>query len=118
MKRNERLWLSAAAGLLLAAGVGSAAAASAIVENAKSQCIVGEQADGYLGIIDNGAASDELRREVRDINQQRKAAYVRLAERNGVTVEATAQLTAEKLIMQAPSGHCVRDSTGQWKEVP
>ena len=117
MRRFGKTLLAALAGFALTAGAG-AAAASAIVENAKSQCIVGEQADGYIGVIDAAAASEDLKREVRAINQQRKAAYARLAERNGVTVEATAALTAEKLIMQAPSGHCVRDSSGQWKEVP
>ncbi|MBL4620362.1 MAG: YdbL family protein [Marinicaulis sp.] len=103
------------AGLAIAPVV--AAAASAIVEQAKDACVVGEQADGYLGFVPGSNATDELRREVRDINQQRKAIYADLARRNGVSTSVTAALTAEKLMRQASSGQCIRDQTGNWREV-
>ncbi|NOX83468.1 MAG: YdbL family protein, partial [Alphaproteobacteria bacterium] len=104
--------------ITLAAGLTAttAVAASDLIEQAKSQCIVGEQADGYLGVVSGASASSELRREVRDINQRRKAYYADIARRNGVSVEVTAVLTAEKLINQARSGHCVRDQRGNWIE--
>jgi uncharacterized protein len=92
----------------------TAVAASNLIEQAKSQCIVGEQADGYLGVVSGASASSEVRREVRDINQRRKSYYADIARRNGVSVEVTAVLTAEKLISQARSGHCVRDQSGNW----
>ena len=94
-----------------------AVAASAIIEEAKDQCIVGEQADGYLGIVSGASASDAVRREVRDINQQRKSYYADIARRNGVSIEVTATLTAQKLIDQARSGQCVRDQNGRWVKV-
>lgn len=116
MKRNI---LNVAAGLAAAAVVagGAAHGASAIVEQAKDQCVVGEQADGYLGFVPGKNADEALRREVRDINQQRKAYYADLARRNGVPIEVTATLTAEKLIGQARSGQCVRDQNGEWIEI-
>lgn len=95
----------------------AATAASDMVEQAKSQCIVGEQADGYLGVVKGASANAEMRRELRDINQRRKAYYADIARRNGVSVEVTAVLTAEKLIGQARSGHCVRDQSGNWVEI-
>jgi uncharacterized protein YdbL (DUF1318 family) len=104
--------------ILLAAGLAVSAApvlaASPLVENAKNNCVVGEQADGYLGVVTGADASEALRREVRDINQQRKAAYANLARRNGVTIEVTAALTAEKLMNQARPGQCVRLESGEW----
>ncbi len=102
--------------ITLAAGLTAttAVAASDLIEQAKSQCIVGEQADGYLGVVSGASASSEVRREVRDINQRRKSYYADIARRNGVSVEVTAVLTAEKLISQARSGHCVRDQSGTW----
>jgi hypothetical protein len=109
------LMLTAAAGLAFG---GIAAAASAAIDEAKAQCIVGEQADGYLGIVDPMKASAELRREVRENNQQRKAIYAESASRNGTTIEIVAALTAEKLINEAPSGQCVRDQNGTWLRKP
>lgn len=114
MMRRLRNVAVAAAALSIGSGVVAVEAASAIVEAAKDNCVVGEQADGYLGFVDGQTGSEELRREVRDVNQQRKAIYADLARRNGVTVEVTAALTAEKLIAQASVGECVRDSSGRW----
>lgn len=84
------------------------------IAQAKAQCVVGEQADGYLGFADEGAADEALKRDVRSVNQQRRAAYERLANSNGVSVDVTAALTAEKLLNQAPSGQCIRDQSGRW----
>jgi hypothetical protein len=100
---------------LLSAG---AAAASPVIDEAKAQCVVGEQIDGYLGVIDNATASDAVRREVRAINQQRKAVYADLAARNGVTIEDAAALTAERLLNGAPSGHCIQTAEGSWVKKP
>lgn len=105
-----------AAGLMFSAALSPVLAASALVENAKDNCVIGEQADGYLGVVSGADASAELRREVRDINQQRKAVYADIARRNGVTVEVAAALTAERLLNQASRGQCIRDTTGAWVE--
>lgn len=97
----------------------TAAAASPAIDAAKASCIVGEQFDGYLGVIDAGAASEALKREVRSVNLQRKAAYASLAERNGVTVDVAATLTAEKLLNGAPSGQCILPQAGgPWQKKP
>lgn len=113
--RMKVLGAAAVAAIAIFAGL-SAAAASAAIDSAKASCVVGEQMDGYLGIADEGKATEDLRREVRSVNQQRKAAYEKLAEKNGVTVDVTAALTAERLINKAPAGHCYRDQSGAWHE--
>ena len=115
--KNKLIMAAASAGLILSAAAPSALAASALVENAKDNCIVGEQADGYLGVVDGASASPQLQREIRDINQQRKTAYANLAKRNGVTIEVTAALTAGKLMNQATSGQCVRKQSGEWIKI-
>ncbi|MEM8772398.1 MAG: YdbL family protein [Pseudomonadota bacterium] len=96
---------------------GSAVAASKIVEDAKDRCIVGEEVSGYLGIVEDAAVSTELRREIRDINQQRKSYYADLAARNGVAIDVAAKLTAEKLIADADAGECVRNENGEWIKI-
>ncbi len=110
--------VAAALAVVALSPIANAAAASATVEHAKTECIAGEQADGYLGIIDEAKASESLKREIRDINQQRKAYYAEIAQRNGVTIEVTGTLTAQKLIEQAPSGQCVRDQQRRWMKKP
>ena len=108
----------ATAALSLIAALGVAQAATPIVEAAKAKCIVGEQADGYLGIIDAVAADEALKREVRSINQQRKAYFAELAANNGITIEDAAALTGKRLVEGAASGQCVRMPDGTWAKQP
>lgn len=93
-------------------------AQTATLDAAKADCVVGERIDGYIGFVEEARVSEGLRREVRDINQRRATFYDQLAARNGVTPRDAAKLTAEKLINDAPSGHCVQNEGGQWVRVP
>ena len=102
------------AGLLC---IGSAAATPA-TDAAKARCLIGERNDGYLGVVDGKNPSAQAVRDMREINLKRASAYDQLAKRNGVTRAQAARATAEKLINQAPSGHCVQDASGTWIEKP
>lgn len=115
MVKKTILMLTAAGALALS---GAVAAASPAIENAKAQCIVGEQSDGYLGFIDASKADANLKREVRANNQQRKSIYADFAEKNGITVETAAAIFAEQQVNGAPSGQCVRDPSGVWLRKP
>ena len=116
MKKNV---IAASVATFVAAKASTGAgAASAAIEDAKADCIVGEQSDGYLGVVDGAVASEGVRREVRSTNQQRKAAYANLAAKNGVTIEDTAALTGKKLVENADSGECVQLPDGSWARQP
>ena len=62
---------------------------------------VGEQPDGYLGVVKGGPAIQAL---VRDINIKRKAAYTQSAQANGSTVEQFAFTTGCNLVARVPVG--------------
>ena len=105
---------------LLLAGLVSLGTAQATpaTDAAKAQCLIGERNDGYLGVVDGKRPSAEAVRDMREINLKRASAYDQLASRNGVTRAQAARATAEKLINQAPSGHCVQNASGAWIEKP
>ena len=73
---------------------------------------VGEQPNGYLGIV--GAATPELRGIVSNINIQRKAAYTRQAA-NGATVEQFAFVSGCNLILKTQPGEMYQTPSGAWK---
>ncbi len=74
---------------------------------------VGEQPDGYLGLV--GAASGELRALVNNINIQRKSAYTAKAQASGATVEQLAFTSGCNLIAQTSAGEKYRTPDGVWK---
>ena len=74
---------------------------------------VGEQPDGYLGLV--GAASGDLRALVNNINIQRKSAYTVKAQASGATVEQLAFTSGCNLIMQTNPGEKYKTPNGVWK---
>lgn len=74
---------------------------------------VGEQPDGYLGLV--GAASGDLRALVSNINIQRKSAYTQKAQASGATVEQLAFTSGCNLILQTNAGEKYKTPGGVWK---
>lgn len=81
------------------------------LESAKRQGLVGEQPDGYVGVVRQTPEAAEL---VRSVNQQRRQSYQDLAERNGVPIDSVATLAGRKLIDRAGPGEYVRGDAGSW----
>ena len=73
---------------------------------------VGEQPDGYLGVVGGGSA--ELRAVVNNINIQRKAAYTAKAQASGATVEQLAFTSGCNLIQQTSAGEKYQTPGGSW----
>ncbi|MFY8210524.1 MAG: YdbL family protein [Caulobacter sp.] len=101
---------------MTAAGAGLAmaqsAAAKATVDAAKTAGTVGEQADGYLGIVSGGDAA--LRAAVTEINTGRAAAYKDIAAKTGATPEAAGQATAKQLYARLAPGQYWKPLDGGW----
>ncbi len=97
------------------AGIGTAGGAWAqrdpAYQAARAAGQVGEQPDGYLGVVGGGSA--ELRALVNNINIQRKAAYTRGAGA-GATVEEFAFVSGCNLIAKTQPGEKYRTPGGGW----
>ena len=92
---NRRLKLMVAVGLGIAVVAGGTAYAYVLQDAAgelRATGLVGEQADGYLGLV--ASAPADIRAQMESINIQRRAAYTRLASQRGATIEEVAAATA------------------------
>ncbi|MHA6718855.1 YdbL family probable chaperone protein [Sphingomonas sp. RS6] len=78
---------------------------------AREQGLVGEQPDGYLGIV--GTPTPELQRIVNNINIQRKRQYTQQAAASS-TVEQMAFVTGCNLIARTVPGEKYRAPDGRW----
>ncbi len=79
--------------------------------DAKSQGLVGEKADGYLGVI---KSSPEVQALVARINKARRQYYEDVAKRNGTSVDIVEKLAGKKAIDKTPSGQFVQLPPGSW----
>ena len=87
---------------------------AADLQQAKSEGLVGEQLNGYLGVVSAEASSD-VRILVSDINAKRKAKYESIASQNSTSLETVELLAGKKAIEKTRAGNYVQTATG-WKK--
>jgi uncharacterized protein YdbL (DUF1318 family) len=102
--------LALSAALLL---LGAPQARADALGDAKAAGQVGEQTDGYLGLVDQSAPA-EVKAMVADINSRRREKYQAIAEKTGTSLEAVAERAGVKLLQRAKPGHFVQDAKGGW----
>jgi uncharacterized protein YdbL (DUF1318 family) len=113
---GRRLGLAALAVAALCAAAPALAdpvQSKALVDAAKARGEVGEQADGYLGLV-TGSAAPDLRAALAEINAGRADAYRDAAAKTGVTPEAAGQATARQLFARLPGGQYFKPLDGGW----
>lgn len=83
------------------------------LDEAKTQGLVGEQLNGYLGVVQS---SGEVRSLADSINQKRRAAYADKARKAGVDIKVIEMRIGERLIQRATPGHFIQNNNGQWSK--
>ncbi len=118
MKRNIAIASALAALAAVVAFSMPAAAQDAALNQARSQGLIGEQADGYLGFAPGASISADLRGRVEQNNIQRRALYTRRAAERGVSVNEMAAAVACQVFErpQIAVGERYRNEGGQWRQ--
>jgi len=101
--------------LLLAMSATTVWAAS--LGEAKAQGVVGEQLNGYLGLV-KGSASSDVKALINDINRKRSSAYAEKARKAGVDKKIIETRIGERLKQRATSGQYIQDKSGRWIKKP
>lgn len=115
---SRRMKLILAAGIGLAAVLGSSTV-QAMMQDVSAQLRasgqVGEQADGYLGLV--GSASADIRAQVDAVNIKRRAYYTDLAAKRGAKIEEVAATAACELFRtKVGPGQYYRLPDGVWRQ--
>jgi uncharacterized protein len=83
------------------------------LDEAKTQGMVGEQPDGYVGIVQPGASA-EAQALVNDINQKRRQTYEEIARRNSTKLEAVEMLAGKTALDNTKPGNFIQLPSRQW----
>jgi len=114
MSRRMKLLIAAAVGIALVAGTSAYAMQADAAGQLRASGLVGEQADGYLGLV--ASAPADVRAQMEQINIQRRAAYTQLATARGATIEEVAAATACQLFAgRVGPGQYYRLPDGVWR---
>lgn len=85
------------------------------LEEAKRRGWLGEQSDGYLGLVTQ-AAPPTARDLMQRVNSRRTDVYARIAKQESVSVVAVAARSGERLIAEAAPGEWVWENGG-WRQI-
>lgn len=80
---------------------------------ARASGSVGEQTDGYIGIV--GTATPSLQSLVNDINIRRRAVYARKAQENSATLEQYSTTAGCQAIARTSPGEKYQAPDGSWQ---
>lgn len=83
------------------------------LQEAKAEGLVGEQTDGYVGLVVNNAPAD-VQALVRDVNDERRQRYQEIARENGISVEQVTAVAYERAVQATQSGHYIQNASGRW----
>lgn len=92
----------------------SVASASALTEP-KAQGLIGEQADGYLGLVTQNVPP-EIRQLVNEVNAKRKAGYQKIAAQQGTSLSEVEKVGGNTAIEKTLNGNYIRDANGTWRK--
>jgi uncharacterized protein YdbL (DUF1318 family) len=111
----RRLFHALILGAALTAGAASAQTSPAreVIVAAKSAGLVGEQGDGFLGLV-TGSAPADVKAAVDEINAGRAATYKDIAAKTGVTEQAAGEATARQLFARLAPGAYYKPLGGSW----
>jgi len=78
--------------------------AMAALGDTKAQGLIGEQPNGYLGVVQSTEHSEAV---VKLINDARRAEYTRMARQNNIAVADVEAIAGQKALEKTASGHFI-----------
>jgi len=84
------------------------------LDDAKSQGLVGERSNGYLGIVVSNPSGD-VKALVAEINAKRKQAYQQSAKSAGVELQIIELRIGQRLQQKTGTGQYIQTEKGAWQ---
>ncbi|SFR64273.1 hypothetical protein SAMN05216203_2091 [Marinobacter daqiaonensis] len=80
------------------------------LDTVKTEGLVGEKPDGYLGVVSPGGDAAEI---VKTINDARRQEYQRIAEKHDIPVAKVEAVAGKKALEKTPAGQYIQVD-GNW----
>lgn len=93
----------------------SIAVAGSPLTQPKADGLIGEQANGYLGLVAQNAPAD-IKKLVAEVNAKRKAGYQKIAAKQGTSLSEVEKVGGNTAIEKTRPGNYIRDANGTWRK--
>ena len=85
------------------------------LSQAKADGYIGEQPNGYLGLVDNSAPAN-IKSLVANVNAKRKAGYEKIARKQGTSLGEVEKVGGKTALEKTLQGNYIRSSDGRWSK--
>ena len=114
MKRNN--WITNVfLALLISMMAMSVAVAASPLTQPKADGLIGEQANGYIGLVKQSVSAD-IKKLVNDVNAKRRAGYQKIAKKQGTSLAEVERVGGNTAIEKTLRGNYIRDASGTWRK--
>jgi uncharacterized protein YdbL (DUF1318 family) len=113
MKRNN--WIANVFLALLISMMAVSVAVASPLTQPKADGLIGEQADGYVGLVRQDVPAD-IRKLVNDVNAKSKAGYQKIAAQQGASLRDVEKVGGNTAIEKTLKGNYIRDASGAWRK--
>lgn len=85
------------------------------LQEAKQQGLVGEQNDGYLGMVVDDD-NTEVRNLIQKVNDTRRERYQQISQKNNIDLEQVQRLAFEQAAEATVNGFYIQNEQGRWTQ--
>jgi len=111
---NSKNWIRQIfTALLISLLTVSIAVAGSPLTQPKADGLIGEQADGYLGLVAQNVPAD-IKKLVTEVNAQRKVGYQEIAAKQGTSLSEVEKVGGNTAFEKTLPGNYFRDANGVW----
>ena len=113
MKRNN--WVTNVFLTLLISMMAVSIAVASPLAQPKADGLIGEQANGYIGLVKQNVPAD-VKKLVNDVNAKRRAGYQNIAKKQGTSLAEVERVGGNTAIDKTLRGNYIRDASGTWRK--
>ena len=93
----------------------SVAIAASPLTQPKTDGLIGEQSNGYIGLVTQNVSAD-IKKLVNEANANRKAGYQKIAKKKGTSLADVERVGGNTAIEKTLRGNYIRDASGTWRK--
>jgi len=93
----------------------SVAVAASPLTKPKADGLIGEQANGYIGLVEQNVPAN-IKQLVKDVNAKRRAGYQNIAKKQGTSLSEVERVGGNTAIEKTLRGNYIRDASGGWRK--
>jgi uncharacterized protein YdbL (DUF1318 family) len=113
MKRDN--WITNVFLALLISMMAVSIAVASTLAQPKADGLIGEQANGYLGLVKKDVPAD-IKNLVDKTNAKRKTGYQKIARKQGTTLSEVEKVGGNTAFQKTLTGNYYQDASGVWRK--